>query len=181
MGDVIVDGDNLLGDVNVAARLEGISPPGGVCISETVYTVVKSKIKFGVIDKGLQKLKNIKYPIRAFFLDLKTGSVDPRKYKIPNKKNNNISLIVAALLVVFGFLWFLNPNQQPSEISVNTIVVLPLKNLGDGDSSNLAAGLSQDLVNGLSNNAKNLNVISFNDGTTEELSSIVKKQRLNTF
>ena len=62
LGDVIIDGTNLLGDgVNVAARLESIAPPGGICVSEIVYNLVKSKINEGFINKGKQKLKNIKF------------------------------------------------------------------------------------------------------------------------
>ena len=61
LGDVIVDGKNLLGDgVNIAARLESIAPPGGICVSEIVYNLVKSKISDGFLNKGKQKLKNIK-------------------------------------------------------------------------------------------------------------------------
>ena len=52
LGDVMVDGDNLLGDgVNVAARLEGIAPPGGICISEIVHTTVKGKLDCGLLIK----------------------------------------------------------------------------------------------------------------------------------
>ena len=59
LGDVIIDGTNLLGDgVNVAARLESVAPPGGICVSEIVYNLVKSKINEGFINKGKQKLKN---------------------------------------------------------------------------------------------------------------------------
>ena len=61
LGDVIIDGTNLLGHgVKVAARLESIAPPGGICVSEIVYNLVKSKISEGFINKGKQKLKNIR-------------------------------------------------------------------------------------------------------------------------
>ena len=64
MGDVMVDGDNLLGDgVNVAARLEGIAPPGGICISDVVHTTVRGKVKCDFIDIGEQQLKNISDPV----------------------------------------------------------------------------------------------------------------------
>ena len=89
MGDVVVDGDNLLGDgVNVAARLEGIAPPGGICISEIVHSVVKGKVNCGFFDKGNQNLKNIAEPVRAYFADIATGSVDPKKFKSQDQINH---------------------------------------------------------------------------------------------
>ena len=85
LGDVIIDGTNLLGDgVNVAARLESIAPPGGVCVSEIVYNLVKSKISEGFINKGKQKLKNIKDEITCYYVETKTGSVDPKTFKPSN-------------------------------------------------------------------------------------------------
>ena len=74
MGDVTIDGENLLGDgVNIAARLEGIAPPSGICVSEVVYTTVKSKLDCSFIDKGYQKLKNISDPVKAYYADIKIG------------------------------------------------------------------------------------------------------------
>ena len=82
MGDVTVDGDNILGDgVNIAARLESIAPPLGICVSEVVQTTVKGKIKYNFIDKGPQKLKNISEPIRAYLIDVQFGTIDPKSLK----------------------------------------------------------------------------------------------------
>ena len=67
VGDVMVDGDNLLGDgVNIAARLEGIASPGGICISGSTFEQVKSKLSIGFEDIGLQEVKNIPHPVPAF-------------------------------------------------------------------------------------------------------------------
>ena len=60
-GDVIIEGDNLFGDgVNVSARLEAIAPPGRICISEQVYSMISDKLAAEIFDRGYQKLKNIK-------------------------------------------------------------------------------------------------------------------------
>ena len=60
MGDIIIDGENFFGEgVNVAARLEGISPPGGICISEVVQSVVDGKVNVEFINQGPQNLKNV--------------------------------------------------------------------------------------------------------------------------
>lgn len=67
VGDVIVNGNDLLGDgVNIAARLEGIAQPGGICISGSTFEQVKNKLSIGFEDLGPQRVKNIPDPIAAF-------------------------------------------------------------------------------------------------------------------
>ncbi|HEV2546929.1 MAG TPA: adenylate/guanylate cyclase domain-containing protein [Stellaceae bacterium] len=67
LGDVVVEGDDLLGDgVNVAARLEGVAEPGGICISEDAYRHVCDKVPLKFIDIGEQRLKNIARPMRVY-------------------------------------------------------------------------------------------------------------------
>src|SRR5579872_7140950 len=69
VGDIIIDGDDIHGDgVNIAARLEGIAEPGGICISEDVRVHVSGKIGSEFVDLGEQKLKNIPRGIRAYRL-----------------------------------------------------------------------------------------------------------------
>jgi class 3 adenylate cyclase len=67
LGDVVVRNDDLLGDgVNVAARLETIADPGGICISSSVYDQITGKLDLGFQDIGEQTLKNISRPIRVY-------------------------------------------------------------------------------------------------------------------
>ena len=67
LGDVMVKGDDLLGDgVNVAARLEGIAEPGGICISSSVYDQIAGKLDLGFVAMGERNLKNIERPIRVY-------------------------------------------------------------------------------------------------------------------
>ena len=69
LGDVIVEGRDLFGDgVNIAARLEGIAEPGGICISQTVLNHARGKIAFNVEDLGEQALKNIVQLVRVYRL-----------------------------------------------------------------------------------------------------------------
>jgi adenylate cyclase len=71
LGDVVVEGEDLLGDgVNVAARLEGISDPGGICISDAAYHQVRDKLDVDFEDAGEQQLKNIARPVRIYRLRL---------------------------------------------------------------------------------------------------------------
>jgi adenylate cyclase len=77
LGDVVEESDgDLMGDgVNIAARLEGIASPGGVCLSEDAYRQVRDRLKEGFIDLGEKELKNIARPVRAYAL--KTGAEGP--------------------------------------------------------------------------------------------------------
>src|SRR5690242_7436923 len=66
LGDIIVDGDDIFGDgVNVAARLEALADPGGICISRTVRNQIRDKLPYAFEDMGEQIVKNIARPVRA--------------------------------------------------------------------------------------------------------------------
>jgi TolB-like protein/Flp pilus assembly protein TadD len=67
VGDIIIDGDDIYGDgVNIAARLEGIAEPGGICISDDAYRQVRGKLDVAFDDRGEQELKNIARPVRVY-------------------------------------------------------------------------------------------------------------------
>src|SRR5262245_45130100 len=71
LGDILIEGDDILGDgVNVAARLEGIAEPGGICMSSTAYEHVCGKVSVDFTDLGEQTLKNITRPIRTYVVGL---------------------------------------------------------------------------------------------------------------
>jgi WD40 repeat protein/class 3 adenylate cyclase len=79
LGDVVVEGDNLMGDgVNVAARLEALAPAGGICVSEAVYAEVRDRLSLEFVDLGQQQLKNIARSVHAYRVPLaseeQTGS-----------------------------------------------------------------------------------------------------------
>jgi len=82
LGDVIIEGDDIFGDgVNIAARLEGLAPKDGVCISGTVYAHVKGKLPIGFNFLGEKKVKNIEEAIPVYSLELDISDQD----KIPVK------------------------------------------------------------------------------------------------
>jgi TolB-like protein len=71
LGDILIEGDDILGDgVNIAARLEGIAEPGGICISSSAYEQVRGKVSVEFTDLGEQTLKNIARPVRAYAVGL---------------------------------------------------------------------------------------------------------------
>lgn len=71
LGDVVVEGENLMGDgVNVAARLEAMARPGGICLSEAVYAQARGRLSLDFVDLGEHRLKNIARPVRAYRVPL---------------------------------------------------------------------------------------------------------------
>jgi len=80
LGDVIVEGEQIYGDgVNVAARLESLADPGGICISGTVHEQIRDKLAFGYQDLGDQEVKNIARPVRVYRVLSQAGAAVSRK------------------------------------------------------------------------------------------------------
>jgi adenylate cyclase len=88
IGDVIVEGGEIYGDgVNIAARLEGLADPGGICISGTLYDQVKRKVHYRYDFMGQQEVKNISEAVRAYRVLWKDTDISkgPKKSKKPGK------------------------------------------------------------------------------------------------
>src|SRR5215468_156057 len=121
LGDVLIEGDDILGDgVNIAARLEGVATPGGICISSTAYDHVRGKVSVEFTDLGEQTLKNIARPVRAYALGSSAGYAEH---------------IV----------------QPPSSAPHLSLVVLPFANLGgDPEQEYFVDGVTESLTTDLS-------------------------------
>lgn len=84
LGDVVEDGDNILGDgVNIAARLEGLAEPGGICISGSAYEQIENKIPLHFDYLGEHEVKNIAKPVRIYKLQIETEVASPEKMAFP--------------------------------------------------------------------------------------------------
>jgi TolB-like protein len=84
LGDVVVDGTDLLGDaVNIAARLEGIAEPGGIYMSDDAWRQVRDKLPVTFVDLGDQSLKNIARPVHVYRIDM--GAAPPPPLALPDK------------------------------------------------------------------------------------------------
>lgn len=107
LGDVVVAGDDLLGDgVNVAARLESIAEPGGICISSSVYDQITGKLNLGLQDIGEQNLKNISRPIRVYRIAGTGAPTRPVPSRKPDRSGLTWALGGIALVVAAGlFAW----------------------------------------------------------------------------
>jgi class 3 adenylate cyclase len=122
LGDVVESGDDLLGDaVNVAARLESIAKPGGVCVSAAVYEQIAGKLTLGAEDMGEQHVKNIPRAIHAYRLTI-GGAVPHVEVAAPAaqpqaSKTSRLGVIVGggalvAVLAIAG-AWFLHQRSEP--------------------------------------------------------------------
>ena len=84
LGDVMVEGDQIYGDgVNVAARLESLADPGGICISGTVHEQIQDKLPLGYQDSGEQTVKNIARPVRVWRVLLDGSASPPQRRPFP--------------------------------------------------------------------------------------------------
>jgi adenylate cyclase len=122
LGDVIIEEGDIFGDgVNIAARLEGIAPSGGICISDDVYRQVREKVDVQFGDIGEQNLKNIIRPVRV--------------YKYPLDATTTATAHSAD---------FILPNKP-------SIAVLPFQNMsGDPEQEYFVDGMVDDIITGLS-------------------------------
>ena len=107
LGDVIVNGNDLLGDgVNIASRLESIAPVGGVCVSASVYDQLVGKLTLGAEDLGEQHVKNIPRPIRAYRLTAEGRPPAPPEPGPPSRPARKVRFAlvasIAAILVAAG-------------------------------------------------------------------------------
>jgi adenylate cyclase len=86
VGDVIIEKDDILGDgVNIAARLESLAQPGGICVSARVQEDVRGKLDIGFADGGEIQLKNIAWPVRVYHVALDGAAEAPRGLALPDK------------------------------------------------------------------------------------------------
>ncbi len=93
LGDVIVENYKVWGDgVNIAARLEQLAEPGGICVSEAVYQQIHNKVDVELVDMGPRELKNIQYPVRLYRIPPPGGSVPsaatPREVSRPRLRRH---------------------------------------------------------------------------------------------
>lgn len=123
IGDVISAGDDLLGDgINVAARLEGLAPPGGVCISGSTFEQVKNKLSIGFEDLGPQAVKNLPDPVAAFRLTgapvavSRPAAGEPRRDPTAGRLAAALAL-VAVVAVVAVAIWQLRPRPLPPPVA----------------------------------------------------------------
>ena len=126
LGDVMIEGDDIFGNgVNVAARLQALAEPGGICISQPVYDQVRHSLDVSYDDLGPQKVKNIAEPVRAYRV--------LRGFEAPGTSSSATEVPALEL------------PEKPS------IAVLPFENLsGDPEQEYFTDGIAEDIITALS-------------------------------
>ena len=162
LGDVIIDGDDIYGDgVNIAARLEALAEPGGICISRTVRDHIGDRLPYAFDDMGEQSVKNIAQPVHAFALSaaavasLPEVAMPAQPAALRRRNTPRLAVVAASLVAVIGVgigVWWAWPKANQTAVSVQppaaasaqrppaseaesaprlSIVVLPFANLSN--------------------------------------------------
>lgn len=157
IGDIIVDGDDIYGDgVNIAARIEGLSEPGGVCVAGNVYNQVKNKIETNFDDLGEFQVKNIAEAIRVFGVTIETETRNADGNDCKNAERTA---------------------RSPSHASEKPgIAVLPFDNMSSEEEQEyFADGITEDIITELAR-FQNLLVIARNSTFTYKGQSVRIKE-----
>src|SRR5690349_1056110 len=172
LGDVMVDGEQIYGDgVNVAARLESLADPGGICISHTVHDQIKNKLALNYEDLGPQTVKNIAEPVRVLRI-MPEGGASTRAATEATERSlrkhwrggvfSLAGLALIAAVIVFVQHLSLRPPTTTASIpstqspaltlpNIPSIAVLPFTNMsGDRDQEYFSDGITDDLTTALS-------------------------------
>jgi adenylate cyclase len=159
LGDIVEESDgDLMGDgVNIAARLEGIAKPGGICLSEDAFRQVKARLDVAVTDLGATQLKNIADPIRVYSIEVGgSNQAKPTTQNEPTKSEKSSARLALP--------------DKPS------ITVLPFQNMsGDPEQEYFADGMVEDIITALSR-FNNLFVIARNSSFTYKGRAVEIKQ-----
>jgi TolB-like protein/class 3 adenylate cyclase/Tfp pilus assembly protein PilF len=171
LGDVIEEGDKILGDgVNIAARLESLSEAGGICISGTAFDQVRNKLELGYEYLGEQAVKNIGLPVRVYRVIMEpeaAGKVIGEKRGKP-KQWQKIALVVLSILIIVAaafVIWrlYLHPAPPPKEEVASkekmafplpekpSIAVLPFMNMSEDPKQEFFSdGMTEEIITTLS-------------------------------
>jgi adenylate cyclase len=184
LGDVIAYGSDIYGDgVNVAARLEGLAEPGGICISGTAFDHVVNKADVGFASLGEQRLKNIADPVRVYRVLLnpgKPGKIARGSYW-PGARTMSLATVLAGIgALLLALIAMVFELQKPPAPHRPSVAVLPFANLsGDPSQDYFADGITEALITDLAK-LSGLDVIARNSvfaykGQSVALSDVARK------
>jgi TolB-like protein/Tfp pilus assembly protein PilF len=158
IGDIVLEDGDIFGDgVNVAARLEGLAEPGGICIARNVYNQVKAKLSLGFDAMGEHRVRNIAEPITVYRVLAGAGAspkAKPAAIASALRQHRPASIAAAIVLLLAagaaGAWYALWPPGEPLPNDQPSIAVLPFDNLsGDAATGRLADGITEDIITDL--------------------------------
>jgi adenylate cyclase len=179
LGDVIEEGDSIYGDgVNIAARLEALADPGGICISESAYQQIENKIPLHYDYLGEHEVKNIAKPVRVYRARIEPEAVPSQlpEEKKPTSRGLSRAVMAGIALVLIAaaailYLFVFRPSASKMEVAskekmafplpaVPSIAVLPFVNMSeDSKQEFICDGITENIITALSK-VRNLLVIS---------------------
>ena len=181
LGDIVVDGDDILGDgVNVAARLEGLAEPGGVWISGNVHDQVRDKLPYAFEDLGEQSVKNISQPVRVYALRPEVLTALPRTavHDAPRRAKATRGAIAAAAAigiaaVAAGGAWHLRalPTAPPAPAAIAQPADAATRAAASADPARAAARRLSVVVLPFTNLGLDPEQEYFSDGITDDLTT----------
>jgi len=192
VGDVIQDGSRIYGNgVNVAARIEGLAEPGGICISRNAYDHIRDKLKLGYKYLGDHGVKNIKHPVRVYKVLMDSDDAGKLIGEGPKraKKKWVLPVVSVAAIIVTSIVWYFiqditKPDIEPAAIErmayqlpdKPSIAVLAFTNMsGEKEQEYFCDGLSEGIINGLAKTDR-LFVIARNSTFTYKGKPVTVKQ-----
>jgi adenylate cyclase len=193
LGDVIQEGERIYGDgVNIAARLEGLSEPGGICISKTAFDHIESKLPYGYEFLGDQPVKNIAKPVGAYRVLMEprvTVAGEPAEKKPTPVRRKAIlvgafSILMLTVAVGIWQFYIRRPSVEPASVEKMayplpdkaSIVVLPFANMSDDPKQEyFSDGITEVIITALSK-ARNMFVIARNSAFTYKGKAVKIKQ-----
>ena len=190
LGDVIDEEDRLYGDgVNVAARLEALADPGGVCVSKTAFDQIETKLPLGYEYLGEQPVKNIPKPVGAYRVLMKPDAIGKvigeKRFLGRISRRTAIAVIIILIMAAGGLIsWniYLHQSNKMEPVSEEkmaypladkpSIAVLPFTNMtGDPGQAYFCDGITEEIITALSRTPKML-VIARNSTFTYKGKSV---------
>jgi adenylate cyclase len=155
VGDVIIDDDDIFGDgVNVAARLQTLAEPGGICVSRVVRDQVLDKLNLGFEDLGAQAVKNIVRPVQAYRVELEAGAPTPPLRRHLQKLRQAVRWqwlgAAVAIVLVGSAVWYFvirettGASPGPPLMSVAVLPFTPAS--ASADDEGVAERITQDIT-----------------------------------
>jgi adenylate cyclase len=180
LGDVIVEKHDIFGDgVNVAARLEALAEPGGICISGTVYDQIRDKLPYQLDDLGEKSVKNIARPVRAYALRPEgVAAVSRPELRASTRRWLLIGAPAAAAFVVVAIAWWFWPAAsslsragKPADHATASAMPMPTAPSATSISQPLVAPRLSIVVLPFTNLSDDREQQYFADGITEDLTT----------